>query len=142
MAMTAKKMNEDFEYWLGTPAKSEQTVVRLVEAGLPTKVVARLIERGLSRDEVFRIVINLRTWKHRKNKNQPLSTEESDRAVRTVRVISTAQAVLGDQEKALQWLRTPKKRFEGRTPLDMLSTETGGRLVEEMLIQIDEGMFG
>ncbi|MBV8829535.1 MAG: DUF2384 domain-containing protein, partial [Acidobacteriaceae bacterium] len=31
--------------------------------------------------------------------------------------------------------------FEGETPMHMLETEAGARLVEEMLIQIDEGMF-
>ena len=48
---------------------------------------------------------------------------------------------MGDQESALDWLRAPKRRFEGRSPLGMLSTETGGRLVEQMLIQLDDGMF-
>ena|ERR1017187_703620 len=138
---TAKQLNQYFEEWLGTPAETEQKIVKIVEAGLPTKVVGRLIEHGLSKDEVFMIIINPRTLKHRHSKNQPLSKEESERAVRTVRIISKAQSVLGDQEKALQWLRTHKKRFEGRSPMEMLSTEPGGRLVEQMLIQIDEGMF-
>lgn len=138
---TARTLNQYFEDWLGTPAASEQQIVRLVEAGLPTKVIARLIQRGLSKDEVFKIIVNPRTLKHRKSKNQPLSKEESERAIRTVRIISLAQAVLGDQPKALQWLRTPKKGFEGHPAIEMLSTETGGRLVEQMLIQIDEGMF-
>ncbi len=139
---TAKKLNQYLEEWLGTTAPSEQMLVHLVEAGLPTKIVARLIQRGLSRDEVFRVIINPRTLKHRKSKNQPLSREESERAIRTVRIISRAQSVLGDQKRAFQWLRAPKKRFEGRAPVDMLATEPGGRLVEQMLIQIDEGMFG
>jgi uncharacterized protein (DUF2384 family) len=38
-------------------------------------------------------------------------------------------------------MREPRARFEGRTPLEMMVTEAGGRLVEEMLLQIDEGMF-
>jgi len=38
-------------------------------------------------------------------------------------------------------MRQPKARFQGRTPLQMMVTEAGGRLVEEMLLQIDEGMF-
>lgn len=117
-------------------------MLQLVEAGLPTAVVARLIERGLSRDEVHRVIINPRTLKHRRSKHQLLSREESERAVRTVRIISRAHAVLGDEQKALQWLRAPKKRFEGRAPIDMLATEPGGRMVEHMLFQIDEGMFG
>jgi putative toxin-antitoxin system antitoxin component (TIGR02293 family) len=140
-ATTAKMLNEYLQEWLGTRAESEQKMVDLVEGGLPTKVVNHLIERGLTRKEVFDIIIPLRTWKHRKSRRQPLSKEESERAVRAARILARAQAVWGDQESALNWLRAPKKRFEGRSPLQMLSTETGGRLVEQMLIQIDEGMF-
>lgn len=138
---TAKRLKAYFEDWLGTSAESEQQIVHLVESGLPTKVVNRLVQRGLSRDEVFRVIVNPRTLKHRRSKNQNLSKEESERAVRTVRILALAQSVMGTQEKALAWLRSAKKRFEGRTPLDMLTTEAGGRLVEQMLIQIDEGMF-
>jgi len=138
---TAKTLNQYFEDWLGTEAKSEQKVVRLVENGLPTRVINHLIERGLTRNEVFDVIIPLRTWKHRKSRRQSLSKEESERAVRTAKILARAQAVLGDQETALEWLRTPKRRFEGRTPIQMLSTEAGGRLVEQMLIQIDQGMF-
>ena len=138
---TAKMLNEYLQDWLGTRAESEQKMVDLVEGGLPTKVVNHLIERGLTRKEVFDVIIPLRTWKHRKSRRQTLSKEESERAVRAARILARAQAVWGDQESALNGLRAPKKRFEGRAPLQMLSTETGGRLVEQMLVQIDEGMF-
>jgi uncharacterized protein (DUF2384 family) len=37
-------------------------------------------------------------------------------------------------------MRTEKKRFRGRTPMAMMATEAGSRLVEEFLYQIDEGM--
>ena len=137
----ARKLNKYLEEWLGTPAESEQKIVRLVEGGIPTKVIYNFLGKGLKRDEVFRIIIPLRTWKHRKSRHQALSKEESERAVRAARVLARAQTVMGDRESALEWLRAPKRRFEGRTPLDMLRTETGGRLVEQMLIQIDEGMI-
>jgi putative toxin-antitoxin system antitoxin component (TIGR02293 family) len=139
--VTARKLDEYFADWLGSPSVPEGKVADLVETGLPLAVLDRLLGRGLSKDELFRVVINPRTLKHRKSKKQPLSKEESERAVRTVRILARAQAVLGDQESSLKWLRAPKKRFEGRSPIDMLSTEIGGRLVEQMLIQIDEGMF-
>jgi putative toxin-antitoxin system antitoxin component (TIGR02293 family) len=138
---TAKTLNHYFEDWLGTQAGSEQKVVRLVENGLPTRVINHLLDRGLSRGEVFDIIIPLRTWKHRKSRRQPLSRAESERAVRAAKILARAQAVMGDEQSALEWLRTPKRRFEGRTPIQMLSTEAGGRLVEQMLIQIDQGMF-
>src|SRR5437762_8726438 len=105
---TAKRLNEYLQDWLGTRAESEQTIVRLVEAGLPTKVINHLLDKGLSRVEVFDIIIPLRTWKHRKSRHQPLSKEESERAVRAARVLARAQAVMGDQESALEWLRAPR----------------------------------
>lgn len=138
---TAKMLNHYFEDWLGTEAGSEQKVVRLVENGLPTRVINHLIDRGLTRNEVFDIIIPLRTWKHRKSRRQTLSREESERAIRAAKILARAQVVMGDEASALDWLRTPKRRFEGRSPIQMLATEAGGRLVEQMLIQIDQGMF-
>lgn len=141
MPATARKLAEYFEGWLGTPARSDKVVVRLVETGLPTKTIQHFLARGLSKDEVYGVIVNLRTLKHRRSKKQPLSKEESERAVRTARILARAQVAMGDEESALRWLRAPKRRFEGRSPMQMLSTETGGRVVEEMLIQIDEGIF-
>ena len=86
-------------------------------------------------------MIHRRTFKHRKSSHQKLSREESDRAIRTARSLARAQATLGDSESALEWVRAPKVWFEGKSPIQMMSTETGGRLVEQMLVQIDEGMF-
>jgi putative toxin-antitoxin system antitoxin component (TIGR02293 family) len=66
-----------------------------------------------------------------------LTRDESDRAVWIARVISQAEQVFGDDAKAARWLRNPKQRFEGRTPLDLLRSGIGSRIVEEMLLQID-----
>jgi putative toxin-antitoxin system antitoxin component (TIGR02293 family) len=126
---------------LGIALLSEQQMVSLIESHLPLETLSRLEQHGLSRDEVFSLIINPRTLKHRRSKRQALSLEESERAVRVSRILATAQATLGNDKVALDWLRKPKRRFDGRTPMQMLSTETGGRLVEQMLLQIDEGMF-
>jgi putative toxin-antitoxin system antitoxin component (TIGR02293 family) len=138
---TARRLRERFEELLGVRSGSEQEVVHLVERGLPLTVLDRLLERGLSKAEMFDVIIPARTLKHRKSKRQPLSREESERVVRAARVLAKAAAVIGEDKSALAWLRSPKKRFQGRSPIEMLTTEPGGRLVEEMLIQIDEGMF-
>jgi putative toxin-antitoxin system antitoxin component (TIGR02293 family) len=140
-ALTSKTLHGYFEDWLGASTGSDQDVIRKVEAGLPLKFIDRLIQRGLTRDEVFHVIINPRTLKHRRSRREPLSKEESERAVRMVRILARAQAVFGGHDEALGWLRGPKKRFEGQPPIAMLATETGGRMVEQMLVQIDEGMF-
>lgn len=141
MATIPTRYVDLFQDLLGVRAFSDQELVHAIENQLPLETLNRLKRHGLSSDEIYSLIINPRTLKHRRSKKQPLSREESERAVRISRILATALAALGEEEAALNWLRTPKRRFEGRTPMELLSTETGGRMVEEMLIQIDEGMF-
>jgi putative toxin-antitoxin system antitoxin component (TIGR02293 family) len=100
-----------------------------------------LIEGGLSDAEAYRLILPRRTYTHRVAKNEPLTRDESDRAVRIARVTSKAEDLFGDAEKAWRWLRNPKIRFDGKTPMEMLATEAGARLVEEMLYQFEYGML-
>jgi len=130
-----------FGQMLGITARSDHEILHLIENQLSLETLDLMMRQGISREEVYSLIINPRTLKHRRSKRQSLSVEESERAVRVGRILATAQAVLGEREAALNWLRTPKKRFDGRTPMEMISMEVGGRMVEEMLVQIDEGMF-
>ena len=57
------------------------------------------------------------------------------------RITAMAEQVFGEPDRAWRWLRKAKPRFEGRTPVEMLATEAGARLVEEMIVQIDNGML-
>jgi putative toxin-antitoxin system antitoxin component (TIGR02293 family) len=52
-----------------------------------------------------------------------------------------AEQVFGDSERAWRWLRKPKRHFDGKTPMKMLGTEAGARLVEEIVQQIDHGLL-
>ena len=81
-----------------------------------------------------------RTLAHRRAKREPLSREESDKAVRVARITSLAEQTFGESDRAWRWMRKPKRRFQGRTPIEMIATEAGARLVEEMISQIDDGI--
>ena len=70
-----------------------------------------------------------------------LSREESERAAHVARIISFADKVFGSHETAMIWLREPDVRLGGRSALQMLTTDAGERLVQNMLGQIDEGIF-
>lgn len=37
-------------------------------------------------------------------------------------------------------MRKPKRRFHGKTPIELLTSEAGARMIEEMIYQIDDGM--
>ena len=128
--------------WLGVKsAASEQEILRIVEGRLATSVIKRLLALGLERAEIDAAVIPSRTLQHRRSRRERLTLEESDRVLRLVRILSAAEAVYGNRERALGWLRRPHPRLDGRSPISLVKTDTGSRIVEELLTQIDEGMF-
>jgi putative toxin-antitoxin system antitoxin component (TIGR02293 family) len=116
---------------IGIAPTSDFNLAEIVESGLPLASLTQLRERGLTATELSEIVISPRTLKHRKARNEPLSQEETDRAVRVARIVALAEDVFGN----------PDDRLASRTPLNMLHTESGGRLVESMLWALDEGIY-
>ena len=120
--------------------RSERDLVALVEQRLPTGTVDALCESGLNDDELHAIVIPRRTLAHRRARGEPLSRNESDRLVRVARIVGLGEQVFGDPERNWRWLRRSKRQLQGRHPLELLTTEIGAKLVEEMLYRIDEGM--
>jgi len=135
-------LHQQIGEWLGLPApKTEQQMLEMVEHQLPTSAINRLVTLGLTRPEVDALVIPLRTLQHRRSRREKLTVEESDRVLRVARLLAKAEAVYESRERALAWLRRANPRLNNRTPLEMSRTDTGSRIVEELLVQIDEGMF-
>jgi putative toxin-antitoxin system antitoxin component (TIGR02293 family) len=133
--------NLTFEQYIGVSPNAALDMAEIAEKGLPTDSIAYLKEKGLTFSEVSEIVISPRTLKHRKARGEQLSVEETDRMLRVARIILLADQVFGNHEKALTWLRQVDERINDRIPLSMLHTESGGRLVENLLWQIDEGVY-
>jgi putative toxin-antitoxin system antitoxin component (TIGR02293 family) len=121
--------------------RSDEDLASLVEQRLPPAAIKSLVRGGLSDAEVFQLIIPRRTLAHRLARHQPLSQEESDKAVRVARIATMAERAFRDPEKAWRWLRKPKRRFAGKTPIEMLATEAGARLIEELIIQFEHGIF-
>jgi putative toxin-antitoxin system antitoxin component (TIGR02293 family) len=134
--------NAQIGEWLGVKAPTtDSEILNIVEKQLAPAVIKRLVILGLERSEVDAIIIPQRTLQHRRSRREKLSVEESDRVLRAIRVLSRTEAVYATRDRALAWLRQPNPRLDGRTPLSLLKTDTGSRIVEELLVQIDEGMF-
>jgi len=128
--------------WLGiAPPMTEAAVLDIIEQQLEPPVIQRLLDMGLSRDEVHSIIIPARTLQHRRSRKERLTVEESDRVIRALRVLSAAERVYESRTRALEWLRRINPRLNDRSPISLLKTDTGARIVEELLGQIDEGYF-
>lgn len=92
-------------------------------------------------EELEALVIPRRTMARRKARREALTAEEVDKALRLARVASEADRVFANRQKALAWLRTANSSLAGQAPLSLLKTEVGAVIVEELLGQIDHGMF-
>lgn len=130
------------EAYLHVPAQaSDQAIHELIEAGFPANSLQVLCDQGIISAAARDRIIPYRTFKMRLASNQHLKADESDRMYRAVHIIAMAVAVFGDTEKALHWLSKPKSRFSGKSPCELLSTSLGVYRVEEMLIQVAEGLY-
>jgi len=124
---------------LGADVHSQADLALAVARRLPLSALAGLTRAGLSEQEIDRFVIPQRTRRHRAQKNQPLNIDESDRAVRLMRVQSLAEDTFGDPTKANVWLRRALVELRDETPLAIAQTERGARVVETILAKIAWG---
>lgn len=97
--------------------------------------------RRFSQTEIEELIIPKRTFARRKARNEPLNAEETDRAYRVARISAEADRVFANPGKADKWLRHPTRALGGKPPFELLKSEAGARVVEELLGQIDHGMF-
>jgi putative toxin-antitoxin system antitoxin component (TIGR02293 family) len=124
---------------LGRNVRSQADLALAVRRRLPLVALKGLAEAGLTEQEIDRFVIPQRTRRHRADKKQPLTIEESDRAVRLMRIQTVAEVTFGSKEKANIWLRRSLSELNGETPLDIAQTEAGARVIETILAKIAWG---
>ncbi len=132
-------------YWsvLGVQAKSPKMILKMIQKGLPYTTVKLLQDTfELNRSQIAAALqMSSRTLERRK-KSGRLASIESDRAVRLLRVFWHAcELYEGDQEAALEWLKRRNSAFEGLSPEEMIATEAGTALVENLIGRIENGVF-
>ena len=93
----------------------------------------------ISLAELDRLVLPRKTLSHRRSLGS-LTSDQSDRLSRLLRMIDTAEETFGDPAKAHTWLRRPTPLLDGETPLYRLDTDLGSRQVEALLGRIAHGL--
>lgn len=125
---------------LKVPIHDPLSLAALNREGVAPELVDALIDRGFTRRELDWIMPAC-TLAYRRRKKERLKPGETDRFLRAVKTLAMAEAVFGSREKAFLWLRKLRRMFGGTNAMELMRTETGGRLVEEALDQVDEGFF-
>lgn len=124
---------------------TDSDLVAAIKDGMSSETVRSLEGHGLAAAEIFAVVGPERTLRRRMSEHKALTANEADRLVRLARVAALADEVFGNRDKALRWLRKPKQHLlagqHDATPIDLVATEHGARLVENRLRQILHGIF-
>ena len=124
---------------LGQQVISDADMVRMVVHGFPLASIDQLRKGGMSEEEVSYLIIKPRTLSHRRELGRRLTPEESDRAARVARIIALAEDTFGNKEKAARWLRGSMGYLDGKSPMEVVRTDSGTRIIENTLERIAWG---
>jgi putative toxin-antitoxin system antitoxin component (TIGR02293 family) len=128
---------------LGRAVRNARDLAQLVRKGLPANSITALSRRLDLANAVLsrKLGIPQRTLTRRISQHSRLTSAESDRTVRLARVYANAVKMIGAEDKAGEWLRTPNRALSGERPLDQLDTDLGAREVEDILGRIAYGVY-
>lgn len=128
---------------LGKTIKKSDDLAQLIRKGLPAGSLTALAQKLAVGNTVLsrKLGIPQRTLTRRLSRRSRLTAPESDRTVRLARMFANAVEMIGDEERAAEWLRTPNRALGGDRPLDQLDTDLGARAVEDVLGRIAYGVY-
>lgn len=97
---------------------------------------------GLTDREMARILnLSERTY-HRYKDEARLDVSASDRLLQLKKLLQYGEEVFGERGKFTRWIRRPLRVLGGKTPLELMDTNTGTKLVENTLGRIEHFVFG
>jgi len=128
---------------LGLSAERTDELIQEVRKGLSFQTLESLSSKsGISVPELAAIIeIPERTLARRKAAGR-LARDESERLLRISTIFQKAVELFnGDMPEAVAWLLRPRRALADHTPLAYSGTELGAREVEDLIGQLEHGVF-
>ncbi len=127
---------------VGSP-KSDFEFIEIIRLGLPSKVIGCVVKSSaVDEDDICNSLrIAKRTVARRKASASRLKAEESELIYRFSKVLVSAAEILGDRDKAREWLLTANRALNGERPIAMLDTGIGFEDVMDVLHRIEFGVY-
>jgi putative toxin-antitoxin system antitoxin component (TIGR02293 family) len=76
----------------------------------------------------------------RKGKDDLLDGWISSHSIEIAQTIARGLALFEDREKLKRWLQKPNRALKGKIPLELLKYPTGIRLVNQIMLRLEEGI--
>lgn len=139
----------------GLYLSSPEDRIKIIRAGVgATESKAFAVDLGIPQERFFRMFgIAQATVSRRASKNQPMSTEESEKIVGMLKLVGQVQTILdqsGDRELmkdfdaakwTAQWIEESIPALGGRRPADYMDTIEGQEMVSRLLSMMQTGAY-
>ncbi|MBA2335477.1 MAG: DUF2384 domain-containing protein [Acidobacteriota bacterium] len=141
---TRPSRHTDYVSLLGFKTRKQSEFITQVLSGFPFQAMGMLGKKtGLTSAQIRAAIgMSERTLaRRRKAAGKKFTIEESDRLVRISRVFALALDLFeGNAEAAKRWMLNPNRAFN-EAPMTMIRTEVGSREVENLIGQLEHGVF-
>lgn len=129
-------------------AKSPTTrleVHEAIERGIPGKALGFMLEHvtEIPSPKLLNVIgISQRTVQRRAEAPDVLlSQDQGGRLWKFAEILTTATGLFGDQKSAERWLDSPAIALEQHAPVDLMTTQAGAELVEQLLTRLEHGVY-
>ena len=117
-------------------------VIDSIRSGLPKAGVESFLEKtSVGREQVSQVLHISTRQLNRYKPEQRLSPGQSNFLFELTRIYTRALDILGDKATAEHWLNRQQLALGNHTPLELLDTTEGVRLVDDLLTQIEFGFY-
>jgi putative toxin-antitoxin system antitoxin component (TIGR02293 family) len=123
-------------------SSNEINLVERARRGISKKTLVKVSKfSGISMRELSSLLpVSLRTLQ-RYNDDDLLEPYVSERVLLITEVLARGLDVFQSAEKLQHWLHTPAAALGNRTPLSLLDTSFGARMVTDMLGRMEYGVY-
>ena len=126
--------------------------VQMVREGAPPDFLKTLSSRtGIARETIYTALgLAPSTMKRKLSRHQPLSPDESERALGVARLIGQVETILEQSSSAEnfdaaawlgRWLQRPNPALDGARPVDYLDTADGRQMIADLLARMQSGAY-
>jgi putative toxin-antitoxin system antitoxin component (TIGR02293 family) len=124
---------------LGRSLGTDSDLREAIREGFPHAVLQQVMRAsGLTLQELAG-ALDLSTRSLQRRRRGRLARFESDRLYRIARLMALARETLGEDGRAIRWLKRSNRALGGVAPIAAIDTELGARQVENILGRIAYG---
>jgi putative toxin-antitoxin system antitoxin component (TIGR02293 family) len=124
-----------------TPASAEN-IIDNIRDGLPKKAIDTVLAKtSISRTQLSNILHISTRQLNRYEKDDRLSPEQSNFLYEFTRIYTRGLDILGDAATTDAWLARPNLALGDVSPIELLDTGEGARMVNDLLSNIEYGFY-